>query len=938
MLSVQSLNDMLIWDTTRELLRKETGGVGFRDVLKMVYRRRFYSNRGAVPSDESVLDDFWLNVRDKLKTVEVRRGKSCKMYDRVFNILEEFKNSHDLDNVRGEELFCLQEDIERLSMSFDENNIHKNTPELVRILINKKSCTAKDYLKNHLDKEFYNGVISCFGHYTLEAIIIYVLGGMYSSTKDLSMIRLSALIDKLDSFVIVQSDSIKQKESALGKYDRDIDVAIPKYKIGKPLVDFMLEREVISIFTLNDGEIVLRKSGSGYVKSKSYVVCNLELKDLPFVVNIPMIFPPKDWHKVIKEDGRHISDIMGGYISAPTSDIYNRFNIVSSHNMFNFNIMFADDEDLNNFLGTLNGLQRVKFRVNSRVLNYIKNNRERLENANLIEVGFLANVNLCKAFDTIKLAYIQDTTGVREDYTLANLLLYFARKVQMARHDDMIISLASAYEGYVFYLPAFLDFRGRIYRSGILHFHESDIARSLILFDGGYVRNFMKVDIVGGWDEMRVAAAFKYEKFRSAQEALSRFDELKECCENNLINVAVKASNPWQFISKMLGFKSDGFVFSEPLSKDASASAYQIMSYLLLDDVMGKYTNLVPSKGDKIEDIYTNLLEKLKIYVRNKVDEDKYHIILAKLDRSLVKSLFMPLIYGKSVMSMKDDIKLKYDALLDTKESYKLARLFYTFWEESFPDVNNLMRLINLLSWLCSSINRPLLYGMPTFTTIQDYKSKMKESFYVYNHASKKRHKVSLIVPTRERDRRKTKTSTFANFIHQKDAFIAQRVIDYFLGIEAPIYTVHDNFITTLPYAKILPSIYINVFKKLGNPVSIINNFVNINLISPFYPNYFKIDSSNISTNIEALKDNPNLCFNMRVDNPIPLNHLKFMLTALLPDDYTKAKKSTFINNVNKIVVSYDSYVNIVVDAGDPAKKYSKFIKLLKNSPFCVHY
>ncbi|GKE67436.1 hypothetical protein Tco_1521597 [Tanacetum coccineum] len=29
------------------------------------------------------------------------------------------------------------------------------------------------------------------------------------------------------------------------------------------------------------------------------------------------------------------------------------------------------------------------------------------------------------------------------------------------------------------FLPAFIDFRGRIYRSGILHFHERDLARSL---------------------------------------------------------------------------------------------------------------------------------------------------------------------------------------------------------------------------------------------------------------------------------------------------------------------------------------------------------------------------------------------------------------------------------------------------------------------------
>lgn len=63
-----------------------------------------------------------------------------------------------------------------------------------------------------------------------------------------------------------------------------------------------------------------------------------------------------------------------------------------------------------------------------------------------------------------------------------DLLKEFMVRIQRARYETFIINLASAYEGYRFYLPAFLDFRGRIYRSGVLHFHERDLARSLIVF------------------------------------------------------------------------------------------------------------------------------------------------------------------------------------------------------------------------------------------------------------------------------------------------------------------------------------------------------------------------------------------------------------------------------------------------------------------------
>lgn len=55
-------------------------------------------------------------------------------------------------------------------------------------------------------------------------------------------------------------------------------------------------------------------------------------------------------------------------------------------------------------------------------------------------------------------------------------------RVQRARYEDFVITLASAYERYKIYMPAFMDFRGRIYRSGVLHFHERDSSQSLILF------------------------------------------------------------------------------------------------------------------------------------------------------------------------------------------------------------------------------------------------------------------------------------------------------------------------------------------------------------------------------------------------------------------------------------------------------------------------
>ena len=63
------------------------------------------------------------------------------------------------------------------------------------------------------------------------------------------------------------------------------------------------------------------------------------------------------------------------------------------------------------------------------------------------------------------------------------------------------------------------------------------------------------------------------------------------------------------------------------------------------------------------------------------------------------------------------------------------------------------------------------------------------------------------------------------------------------LKISAPIYIVHNNFITTIPYARKLPKIYTDAFLyKMTYPLQIINEFININLIKVNYPHIFCIN------------------------------------------------------------------------------------------------
>lgn len=103
-------------------------------------------------------------------------------------------------------------------------------------------------------------------------------------------------------------------------------------------------------------------------------------------------------------------------------------------------------------------------------------------------------------------------------------------------------------------------------------------------------------------------------------------------------------------------------------------------------------------------------------------------------------------------------------------------------------------------------------------------------NIWVYDKLHKKRRRVTLRVSSDKRDRRKTAISTFVNFIHQRDAYIAMKVIDLMLDHGAPIYTVYDNFITTAAYSDFLPQFYSEVFRGMGPPLKILNEFIQKNV------------------------------------------------------------------------------------------------------------
>ncbi|KAI5663765.1 hypothetical protein M9H77_23088 [Catharanthus roseus] len=89
-------------------------------------------------------------------------------------------------------------------------------------------------------------------------------------------------------------------------------------------------------------------------------------------------------------------------------------------------------------------------------------------------------------------------------------------------------------------------------------------------------------------------------------EGLSTTDgDRRDDYEIVLLHQAREAKRPFQFLSNMLlMLNASSNRCKIPITQDASASAYQILSYFLLDETLAFRTNVIPSPKGEIEDIY----------------------------------------------------------------------------------------------------------------------------------------------------------------------------------------------------------------------------------------------------------------------------------------------------------------------------------------------
>jgi uncharacterized protein (UPF0254 family) len=114
-----------------------------------------------------------------------------------------------------------------------------------------------------------------------------------------------------------------------------------------------------------------------------------------------------------------------------------------------------------------------------------------------------------------------------------------------------------------------------------------------------------------------------------------------------------------------------------------------------------------------------------------------------------MKTLFMPIIYGKTPFSSEKDLKAKLKGYWSAAVIDELVKVSFAFWTRKCNKIDNLMGLVQAVSSITTQLGYNIVYGNNSYKMIQNYCEKKDEVITVYyNRTIKKRSRVTIKVKT----------------------------------------------------------------------------------------------------------------------------------------------------------------------------------------------
>ena len=515
------------------------------------------------------------------------------------------------------------------------------------------------------------------------------------------------------------------------------------------------------------------------------------------LLQLPMLTEPRK----IQGNGIYLP-----YINSLTTNLY-LFEGSLIKNKYNQKFKTKGNLNLYN---SINYLNSMKFKINKTMLEFIL-----LEWNNPKSILFNGHNVYQQILDT-------DTKEIKFNKRSSN------SKYNMYSN---IITIANLYKNTEFYLPVFVDFRGRVYPlSSYISYQAGDIGRSLLLFADIYAEKLNKTGIeclniylanLAGYDKLpwnkRLAKidGIVNEFLDSGPE----YSDWVKYIEQNI----KKISEPFQFISTMIAkiatLNNPDIPISNPILFDASCSGLQHIASLTLEQELARnvnvFTNSKKPSNDYPQDFYLYALGKIKEKLLLSDIETLRDI---KLDRKMIKRSVMTIPYNISLTGIGEHLMehfqetwvLNYRYIiipgqatysgkslcLTPQQFGQLTKIVYFVLTKELPSLKSLGEYFDKMLDIFIDLGLPITWITPPglkikYTNIKFESKKIKAKIL-------KTSKIATIrLPTDSVDKLAMKRSFMPNFIHSLDAANVHILISSMSTKSLPVFTVHDCFAST---------------------------------------------------------------------------------------------------------------------------------------------
>lgn len=368
------------------------------------------------------------------------------------------------------------------------------------------------------------------------------------------------------------------------------------------------------------------------------------------------------------------------------------------------------------------------------------------------------------------------------------------------------------------FLPATMDFRGRVYAKPHLNHQRADYVKSMWLFTEGKELtpegiNQLKIHLANCGDFNKMSKAPFADRIKWVNNNFPKiYDTVMDPWEDLWWT---KADSPFCFLvacRELVGFVEEGvdYVCHLPVAIDGSCSGLQHYSAMLRDLKGAKSVNLVPT--DAPEDVYKEVASIVnELVMGDKDDPMALEWLAHKIDRKVTKRATMTLCYGSKQYGWKEQLMedfmdvYKKEVSLGSRENHPFSdpgkASAYMAKKLDIALRMTVEAAVEGMDWLQETAavlakeNKPLVWTTPVgFPVVNGYYEPILKTIDIKIRGRRMRNKL-LLGYTDNLKRTKQRSTIAPNFVHSYDACHLMMValqakkegIDSFL-------LIHDSF------------------------------------------------------------------------------------------------------------------------------------------------